>query len=73
MKETIEFYTFSLSNRKYGIILNRKLKALKIIKEKCVDVGWLIRSKNYSKYNLGVGSKQALKKSEYDLLKEVLL
>ena len=50
----------------------REIKALEIIKEKRVDIGWLIRSQNYSKYNLGVGSSQALKKNEYDLLKEVL-
>ena len=48
-------------------------KVLEIIKEKRVDIGWLIRSKNCSKYNLGVGESQALKKEEYDLLKEVLL
>ena len=50
----------------------KELKVLEIIKEKRVDIGWLIRSKNCSKYNLGVGSSQALKKEEYDLLKEVL-
>ena len=50
----------------------KELKVLEIIKEKRVDIGWLIRSENCSKYNLGVGSSQALKKEEYDLLKEVL-
>ena len=54
-------------------IIRKELKALEIIKEKRVDIGWLIRSEKYSKYNLGVGSSQALKKQEYDLLKEVLL
>ena len=54
------------------LIIEKELKALEIIKEKRVDIGWLIRSQNYSKYNLGVGSSQALKKQEYDLLKEVL-
>lgn len=29
-------------------------KALEIIREKYVDIGWLIRSENCSKYNLGV-------------------
>ena len=53
--------------------IEKELKALEIIKEKRVDIGWLIRSENCSKYNLGVGSSQALKKQEYDLLKEVLL
>ena len=52
--------------------IEKELKALEIIKEKRVDIGWLIRSKNCSKYNLGVGRSQALKKKEYDLLKEVL-
>ena len=52
--------------------IEKELKALEIIKEKRVDIGWLIRSKNCSKYNLGVGESQALKKTEYDLLKEVL-
>ena len=46
---------------------------LRIIKEKMVDIAWLLKSENCSKYNLGVGSNQALKKPQYDLLKEVLL
>ena len=54
------------------LLIEKELKALEIIKEKRVDIGWLIRSKNCSKYNLGVGSSQALKKEEYNLLKEVL-
>ena len=53
-------------------LIETELKALEIIKEKRVDIGWLIRSENCSKYNLGVGTQQALKKTEYDLLKEVL-
>ena len=53
-------------------IIKKELQALEIIKEKRVDIGWLIISKNCSKYNLGVGSRQALKHTEYDLLKEVL-
>ena len=53
-------------------IIEKELLALEIIKEKRVDIGWLIRSENCSKYNLGVGSSQALKKEEYNLLKEVL-
>ena len=52
--------------------VKKKLKALEIIKTKNVDINWLIRSKNYSKYNLGVGESQKLKKREYDLLKEIL-
>ena len=54
-------------------VIEKELKSLEIIKEKLVDIGWLIRSENYSKYNLGVGSSQALKRNEYNLLKEVLL
>ena len=54
------------------LIIEKELKALEIIKEKRVDIGWLIRSENCSKYNLGVGESQALKKEEYDLLKEIL-
>ena len=54
-------------------LIEKDIKALEIIKEKLVDIGWLIRSENYSKYNLGVGSSQALKRNEYNLLKEVLL
>ena len=54
-------------------IIEKELKALEIIKEKRVDIGWLIRSENCSKYNLGVGSQQALKKQEYDLLKKVMV
>lgn len=54
-------------------LIEKSLKALEIIKEKRVDIGWLIRSENCSKYNLGVGESQALKKKQYDLLKEVLL
>jgi hypothetical protein len=54
-------------------LVEKSLKALKIIKEKMVDIGWIIRSENHSKYNLGVGKNQSLKKGQYDLLKEVLL
>lgn len=47
-------------------------KALEIIVDKCVDIGWLIRSENCSKYNLGVGASQALKRKEYEKLKEIM-
>lgn len=60
-------YVYYLTN-----IIESELKALEIIKTKYVDIGWLIKSKNCSKYNLGIGESQALKKTEYDLLKEVL-
>lgn len=49
-----------------------KLRALEIIKDKRVDTCWLRRAENLSRYNLGVGTNQALKKAQYDLLKEVL-
>ena len=51
----------------------KKLKALEIIKNKDVNIYWLKASTKKSNYNLVVGSKQALSKREYDLLKEVLL
>ena len=61
-----------ISNEEFDTI-EKELKALEIIKEKRVDIGWLIRSANCSKYNLGVGTTQHIKTTEYDLLKEVLL
>ena len=53
-------------------IIEKSLKAIEIIKEKGVNIGWLIISKNCSQYNLGVGKSQSLKKKEYNFLKEVL-
>jgi len=53
--------------------IEKELKALEIIKEKNVNVSWLKTSPNLSRYNLAVGTNQALKRNEYDLLKEVLL
>ena len=64
--------TFGIKKMSVYKDIEKELKALEIIKEKRVDIGWLIRSKNCSKYNLGVGSSQSLKKEEYNLLKEVL-
>ena len=54
-------------------IIEKELKALEIIRTKHVDIHWLISSKNRSRYNLGVGEREELKKKEYDLLKEVML
>lgn len=51
--------------------MNKYKKALEIIKEKRIDIGWLITSLNCSRYNLGVGKSQALKKKEYDFLKNI--
>ena len=53
--------------------IEKELKALKIINEHEINVYWLKTSPNLSRYNLAVGTNQALKKDEYDLLKEVLL
>ena len=71
--DTMSFAFIETNSMKYVKIIEKELKALEIIKEKRVDIGWLIRSENCSKYNLGVGESQALKKQEYNLLKEVLL
>ena len=62
----------SENDEEYRQRIIKKLMALEIIKEKLVDIGWLIRSENCSKYNLGVGNSQVLKRTEYDLVKEVL-
>lgn len=64
-----------LANRQEDFeIIEKALKALEIIKEKKVDIWWLITSEDYSLYNLGIGKShnQRLKKKEYDFLKEVL-
>ena len=56
-------------------IIEKSLKALEIVKEKEVDVGWLKRASDLYHYNMGMGIKSygALTPQEYDLLKEVLL
>ena len=53
----------------------KQLKALAIIKEKRVDVGWLISCENIGQYNnvIGTATHKLLTQEEYDLLKEVLL
>ena len=53
-------------------ITEKALKALKIISEKDINVFWLKKSPNVSRYNLAVGTERKLKKAEYDLLKELL-
>lgn len=50
----------------------KRLIALEIINEYNIDVYWLKISPNLSRYNLAVGTNQALKKDQYKLLKEVL-
>lgn len=42
---------------------------LKLIVAKAVDVSWLLRSANVSKYNLGIGYNQHLKQNEYKAIK----
>ena len=48
-------------------------KAFNIIKEKRVDVSWLVISDDLKEYNEGLERKWKLTQEEYDLLKEVLL
>lgn len=52
--------------------VEEKLMALEIIKIKYVDCYWVRYSSNCRRYNLTVGSKQQLKRKEYDLVKGVL-
>lgn len=56
-------------------IVEKREKALEIIKEKRVDVGWLINCENIEQYNnvIGTATHKLLTKKEYNLLKEVLL
>lgn len=56
-------------------VLEKHLKALEIIKEKRVDVGWLISCENIKQYNgvIGTATHRLLTQEEYELLKEVLL
>ena len=56
-----------------GGIIDKKLKALEIIKNKKVDVSWLFSREvnDYIDYNVWSGAKN-LTQEEYDLLKEVL-
>ena len=51
--------------------MTKKEIAKQIVDDKNVDIKWLLKSENYSKYNLGVGYYQRLKRKEYTLLKEV--
>ena len=50
---------------------NKKLKVLEIIKEKQVNVEWLLETENVEEYNESLYAD--LTQEEYDLLKEVLL
>ena len=52
-------------------LIEKELKAIDILKEKNIDIYWLKTSPNLSRYNLAVGTRQKLKKSEYEMLKEV--
>ena len=42
---------------------------LKIIKDKLVDIHWLLNSVSCGVYNMGVGTNQKLKKKEYEMIK----
>ena len=55
----------------YANIIKKELKALEIIKEKRVNVRFLISCKTLKEYNDVISDH--LTKEEYDLLKEVLL
>lgn len=70
---TFEDDTFCINETQDYDTIETALKALEIIKEKDVDVGWFIISENHSIYNLVIDKGKTLKKKEYDLLKEVLL
>ena len=50
---------------------NKKLKALEIIKEKRVNVEWLLETESVEEYNESLYID--LTQEEYDLLKEILL
>ena len=56
-------------------VFEKDARALEIIREKEVDVGWLKRAKDLEQYNngVGIGGFSALSQEEYELLKEVLL
>ena len=74
-KELKGCYENELKNVSYYNNLALKYKkALEIIKEKEVDIGWLKRAKDLHEYNSGMGinSYSALNQEEYELLKEIL-
>ena len=54
-------------------IIEKSLKALGIIKNKCPDIGWIIESKDFSYYLHSQRVGLPITKEEYDLLREVLL
>lgn len=64
----------TLENERNELIKSNieKTLCLQLIKDKNVDTLWLLKSENCSKYNLGVGTEQRLKKTQYDMLKEIL-
>lgn len=52
-------------------LIEKELKALEIIKNKKVNVGWFVKKTNLNAYNSNCYKQ--LTQEEYDLLKEVLL
>ena len=56
------------------IIIQKQLIALKIIKEKDVEISWFKYTNSLEEYNeWGIPSYKQLTQEEYDLLKEVLV
>ena len=53
--------------------IEKELKALEVIKEKKVQVRWLLKDDFLEEYNDDVEKKYRLTLSEFTLLKEVLL
>ena len=55
-------------------VIEKKLKALEIIRKKRVNIGDFVRCKNIEDYNeyCCYNEKEQLTQEEYDLLKEVL-
>ena len=56
-------------------IIEKRLKALEVIDNKNVDIGYLKRTNTLIEYNgvIGTSTHNSLSQQEYDLLKEVLL
>lgn len=52
------------------IVIEKELKALKIIKEKLIDINWLKGCEELADYN--DLNEPTLEQEEYDLLKEIL-
>ena len=76
-KENIEKSITELFSGKNGKVITtfdiqKKLKALEIIKSVCPNIFWVMRTTTYKEYKRKC-SDDTLLEEEYDLLKEVLL